>query len=193
MNSFLSELFRPIYWGLPLIMLVAETTPAADLLPADQAPAAPAFSETAPDRWLNGPPLNWDALRGRVVLVDFWTFDCWNCYNSFPWLTDLETRLKQQGLQVVGVHSPEFEREKVKASIVEKAKKFKLEHPIVIDNDMQTWRAFENRYWPAYYLVDRQGRVRSRFVGETHIGDHQAKAIEAVIKTLLAEEGPPVR
>ncbi len=157
------------------------------LLPGDQAPAAPAFVETAPANWLNSLPLTWEQLRGKVVLVDFWTFDCWNCYRSFPWLTDLEARLAPSGLQVVGVHSPEFAHEKVTASIIEKAHKFGLTHPIVIDNEMRTWRAFENQYWPAYYLVDRQGRVRARFVGETHAGDDQAQQIEAAITALLAE------
>ncbi|MSR13052.1 MAG: redoxin domain-containing protein [Gammaproteobacteria bacterium] len=162
--------------------------PATDLLPSAEAPAAPAFPVTSPERWLNSPPLTWGALRGKVVLVDFWTFDCWNCFRSFPWLTDLETRLAQEDLQVVGVHSPEFDHEKVTRSIVEKAREFGLTHPIVIDNDMHIWRAFENRYWPAYYLIDRQGRVRARFVGETHAGDAQATAIEAAIQTLLTEE-----
>jgi glutathione peroxidase-family protein len=177
-----------------VFMLIATLTPplsaapAVTILPPDRAPSAPAFQETAPDRWLNGPPQTWDSLRGKVVLVDFWTFDCWNCTRSFPWLTDLETRLSPAGLQIIGVHSPEFEREKAKDAILEKTRKYELTHPIVIDNDMRTWRAFENQYWPAYYLVDKHGRVRARFVGETHVGDKQAAEIEAVVNALLAEQ-----
>lgn len=171
-----------------LVPTLVRADSAANLLPAAEAPAAPAFPVTSPEHWLNSPPLTWGALHGKVVLVDFWTFDCWNCYRSFPWLTDLEARLAPEGLQIIGVHSPEFDHEKVTNSIVKKARKFQLTHPIVIDNDMHTWRAFENRYWPAYYLVDRQGRVRARFVGEIHAGDTQATQIEAAIRALLAEE-----
>ena len=149
--------------------------------------AAPAFTHTRTDDWLNSPPLNWKQLQGKVVLLDFWTFDCWNCYRSFPWLRSLESRLAPQGLQVVGVHTPEFDHEKVKKNILSKVEEFNLHHPIMIDNDFSYWRAMNNRYWPAFYIIDKKGDIRAAFVGETHENDKQAKKIESLINTLLSE------
>jgi thiol-disulfide isomerase/thioredoxin len=162
------------------------------LRPADGATLSrplpvPAFTHTKPGDWLNSAPLTWKDLRGKVVLVDFWTFECWNCYRSFPWLRDMEARLEPEGLQVIGVHSPEFDREKVKSSIEAKIREFMLHHPVMIDNDHSYWRAMGNRYWPAYYIVDKQGRIRAVFYGETHRGDRQAKQIETTIRDLLQE------
>jgi len=112
---------------------------------------------------------------------------CWNCYRSFPWLTGLEQRLKDRDFRVIGVHTPEFEAEKDRTRIAERADHFGLHHPIMVDNDHAYWKAMGNRYWPAYYLIDRQGRVRHYFVGETHAGDERAVEIEARIRELLAE------
>jgi thiol-disulfide isomerase/thioredoxin len=149
--------------------------------------AAPEFTHTAPDEWLNSTPLMLADLRGKVVLVDFWTFECWNCYRSFPWLNALEARLKDKGLQVIGVHSPEFERERNPESVRRKIRDFGLDHPVMIDNDFSYWKAMANRYWPAYYIIDRQGVIRAAYAGETHEGDAQAREIEKVIELLLAE------
>ncbi|MGB1110598.1 MAG: redoxin domain-containing protein [Gammaproteobacteria bacterium] len=148
---------------------------------------APAFTGKTPDQWINSEPLTWTDLRGKVVLMDIWTFECWNCYRSFPWLNDLEARLKDQGLQVIGIHSPEFEREKDRDAVIAKKKEFDLKHPTMMDNDFSYWKALNNRYWPAFYLVDKQGRIRARYVGETHAGDSQAEAIEREIRALLKE------
>jgi len=148
---------------------------------------APAFTHTSRDEWLNSTPLTWEDLRGKVVLLDFWTFDCWNCYRSFPWMNAMEARLAPQGLQIIGVHTPEFEHEKIKSNIEAKIREFGLHHPVMIDNDVSYWRAMGNRYWPAFYIIDKQGDVRAVFVGETHEGDRQAEKIESTIKDLLAE------
>jgi glutathione peroxidase-family protein len=121
------------------------------------------------------------------VLIDVWTFECWNCYRSFPWLHGVENRYNAQGLQVIGVHSPEFDAEKVRASIEAATKKYELGFPVMIDNDHSYWNALGNSYWPAFYLVDKQGRIRASFVGETHDGDANAQKIEAAVKALLAE------
>ena len=99
------------------------------------APDAPEFTHSAAQDWINSPPLTLEALRGRVVLIDFWTFDCWNCYRSFPWLHSLEERFTEQGLSVVGVHSPEFKHERERANVVKKVAEFKLSHPVMLDND----------------------------------------------------------
>lgn len=150
---------------------------------------APEFTQDDPFDWINSEPLTLADLRGKVVLVDFWTFDCWNCYRSFPWLKSLEDKFEGEGLQVVGVHTPEFAHEKVKANVSAKVEAFGLHHPVMLDNDFAYWNAMGNRYWPAYYLLDKQGRVRAVFIGETHAGDDRARAVEAAIENLLAEEG----
>ncbi|HEX5057581.1 MAG TPA: redoxin domain-containing protein, partial [Gammaproteobacteria bacterium] len=126
-------------------------------------------------------------LRGNVLLIDFWTFDCWNCYRSFPWLTGLEETFKNSDLRVIGVHSPEFDHERVRADVEKKIVEFGLRHPVMIDNDFRYWNAMGNSYWPAFYLIDRKGFVRAAFVGETHAGDKRAQAIEVKIRELLAE------
>lgn len=149
--------------------------------------AAPEFTQTGPAAWINSPPLRLAELRGRVVLIDVWTFACWNCYRSFPWLKAVEARFGPDGLVVVGIHSPEFDRERDPEAVAAKVREFGLGHPVMIDNDHRYWEALGNRYWPAFYLIDRQGRIRERFVGETHAGEPQAQRIEAAIAALLAE------
>ncbi len=148
---------------------------------------APEFTHSNAEDWINSEPLTISSLRGSVVVVDFWTFECWNCYRSFPWLNSLEAKYREKGLRVIGVHSPEFEREGDRRSVVEKVAEFDLHHPVMIDNDFSYWRAMDNRYWPAYYLIDKKGRIRDLFVGETHAGDKRAKAIDARIAELMAE------
>jgi glutathione peroxidase-family protein len=154
---------------------------------AAAADGAPAFTHPAAADWINSPPLTWADLRGKVVLIDVWTFECWNCYRSFPWLHGVERRYDAQGLQVIGVHSPEFDAEKVRSSIEVAMKKYDVTFPVMIDSDHSYWNALGNSYWPAFYLVDKQGRIRASFVGETHDGDANSLKIEAAVKALLAE------
>lgn len=162
----------------------------AQAVAPEQAPAAPQFTHQEQRDWINSEPLKLKDLRGQVVLLDFWTFACWNCYRSFPWLNALEHSLEDEAFTVIGVHSPEFDYEKDRERIKAKVKEFMLEHPIMIDSDHSYWRAMGNRYWPAFYLIDKQGRVRNVFVGETHKGDPRARRIEAAIADLLNEEPP---
>ena len=147
----------------------------------------PSFTQTSAKEWLNSKPLTKKALLGKVTLIDFWTFDCWNCYRSFPWLQGVEKKYQPKGFQIIGIHSPEFEHEKVHANIKAKIKQFNITNPVMVDNDMGYWRKMNNRYWPAYYLVDKQGQVRAKFIGETHKGSAQGNKIETMIETLLAE------
>lgn len=173
-----------------VLAVVAGNRPASGRGSAVEPPTpAPEFTQTDPAAWLNGPPLRLAALRGQVLLIDIWTFDCWNCYRSFPWLNALEKRYHRRGLRVVGIHSPEFEHEHDRAQVSAKVTEFGLRHAIMMDNDFGYWKALNNRYWPAYYLIDKQGRIRARYVGETHADSRQAKAIEARIEQLLAEPG----
>ena len=177
----------PLLLGLALpALLIPMVHPAAGGSLGTPVPA-PEFTHQRTDDWLNSKPLALADLRERVVLLDFWTFDCWNCYRSFPWLRDLEQRLQPRGLQVIGVHSPEFEHEKVRANVAAKIREFQLTHPVMIDNDFSYWKAMGNRYWPAYYIIDKKGQVRAVFVGETHAGDAQATAMESLLTGLLAE------
>ncbi len=148
---------------------------------------APEFTHREKQDWINSSPLNIKDLQGKVVLIDFWTFGCWNCYRSFPWLNAMENRLDKENFQVIGIHTPEFDNERIRKNIEAKVKEFGLHHPIMIDNDSSYWRAMNNRYWPAYYILDKQGNVRAVFFGETHEGDRRAKQIEKTIKTLLSE------
>ena len=147
--------------------------------------AAPEFTQSDPKDWINSDPVTLESLRGRVVLVDFWTFECWNCYRSFPWLNSLEARYQDQGLRIVGVHSPEFAHEREHARVAQKVREFELHHPVMIDNDFSYWKALDNKYWPAFYLIDANGRIADVFVGETHLGDRRARRIEARIEELL--------
>ena len=121
------------------------------------------------------------------MLLDFWTFDCWNCYRSFPWLKELEQQFASEPFQVIGIHAPEFDHERVRENVVKKVAEFGLQHPVMLDNDFSYWRAMGNRYWPTFYLLDKQGRIRAYAVGETHRGDRNAKTIERTIRELLAE------
>lgn len=147
---------------------------------------APEFPKRSAEQWINSAPITLASLRGKVVLIDFWTFECWNCYRSFPWLNGVEAKYRDQGLAVVGVHTPEFAREKVLASIRDKVREFKISYPVMVDNDHAYWNAMQNRYWPAFYLIDRSGRISAIYAGETHVGDPQARAIETAIEKLLA-------
>jgi thiol-disulfide isomerase/thioredoxin len=157
------------------------------VLAPERAPLLPEFTQRSAAGWLNSPPLGVADLRGKVVLLDFWTFDCFNCYRSIPWLQDLERRYGARGLRVIGIHSPEFAHERVPANVAAKVAEFKVAHPVMLDADHAYWRALGNQYWPAFYLVDRRGRIRGTAIGETHSGDAQARAVESAIELLLAE------
>jgi len=150
---------------------------------------APEFTHHAAAEWLNSKPLTMADLKGSVVLVDVWAFECWNCYRSFPWLNGIAQTYAERGLRVIGVHTPELPSERNRAALVAKIAEYQLHNPVMLDNDYSYWNALGNRYWPAFYLVDRKGVVRGAFVGETHAGDARARQIEAAIEQLLAEPG----
>ena len=137
------------------------------------------------DAWINGGPLTMEELRGRVVLIDFWTYTCINCIHTFPFLKEMHARYADDGLVIVGVHTPEFEFEKNYDNVVEATQKDKLVWTMAQDNDFITWRRFNNRYWPAEYLIDKDGVVRY-----THFGEGAYAETEEVIRELLAETGP---
>lgn len=146
----------------------------------------PEFTHHKDSEWINSKALTVDDLKGKVFLIDMWTFDCWNCYRSFPWLNALEKKYENQAFQIIGVHTPEFDHEKIPANIKAKVKEFKLHHPVMIDNDFSYWRALNNRYWPTFYLVDQSGNIVYRHIGETHEGDRKAQALEKKLQQLLS-------
>ena len=142
---------------------------------------------TAPDftgisAWINSDPLTMASLKGKVVLVDFWTYSCINCIRTLPHVTSWYDTYKDQGFVVVGVHSPEFAFEKVTENVKKAAVQYGIHYPIAQDNDLATWSAYNNQYWPAHYLIDAQGKVR-----ETHFGEGNYDETEASIRALLAE------
>ena len=148
---------------------------------------APEFTHQDDDAWLNSKPLSLVELRGKVVLLDFWTFDCWNCYRSFPWLRALESRMKNRAFMIVGVHTPEFDHERQKIRLEEKVKSYRLRHPIMIDNDFSYWNAVGSRYWPSFFIIDKSGVIRADFIGQTDLNSAQAEKIERIVERLLAE------
>ncbi len=159
----------------------AGTTPASarylDLGPA------PGFQGGG--KWLNTPrPLELDELRGRVVLVDFWTYTCINCIRTLPYLRAWDQRYRRRGLTVVGVHTPEFPFERKTANVRAAIAQNELRYPVVQDNGYGIWNAFGNQYWPAKYLIDARGRVRY-----THFGEGDYDGTESAIRALLAESG----
>jgi cytochrome c biogenesis protein CcdA/thiol-disulfide isomerase/thioredoxin len=150
--------------------------------------AAPEFTET--QDWFNTPggaPLTLSSLHGHVVLVDFWTYTCINCIRTLPYLKAWDATYRGQGLTVVGVETPEFSFERDAGNVANAVKQFGLRYPVVQDNDMGTWNAYGNQYWPADYLIDANGQVRYATFGE---GDYAQT--ETAIRALLAEAGHDV-
>jgi len=146
-------------------------------------------SATAPELatgdWINSEPLKLKDLRGRVVLIEFWTFGCFNCRNTLPHIKDMDNRYREKGLIVIGVHSPEFAEERIPENLRRQVLSLGIRYPVVSDNDFQTWNAYKVEAWPTIFLLDKQGRIRWMRVGE---GDYD-KA-ERLIQELLAENEP---
>lgn len=134
--------------------------------------------------WFNSKPLTLSELRGKVVLIDFWTYSCINCQRTLPYLRSWYEKYKDQGLVIIGVHSPEFEFEKIKDNVSNAIFDFHLEYPVIQDNDFATWQAYNNRYWPAKYLIDKNGRIRY-----SHFGEGNYEETEMEIQKLLKEAG----
>ena len=134
--------------------------------------------------WLNSPPLDREQLRGKVVLVDFWTYSCINCLRAMPFVHDWAERYREHGLVVVGVHTPEFAFERNPRNVMRAVEQLGVTYPVALDNNYSIWRAFENQYWPAHYFVDAQGRIRAHQFGEGNYAHS-----EQVIRRLLQEAG----
>ena len=137
--------------------------------------------------WINSPALKLADLRGKVVLIDFWTYSCINCIRTLPYVTAWFDKYKAQGLVVVGVHTPEFAFEHETANVQDATRRYHITYPVAQDNNYATWNAYNNLYWPAEYLIDARGHVR-----HTHFGEGNYDETEQVIQQLLAEAGQTV-
>ncbi len=135
------------------------------------------------DAWLNGPPQRLVELKGKVVLVEFWTFGCYNCRNVEPHVKEWYDKYRDYGFVIIGVHSPEFAYEKNVESVQRYITEHQIPYSITIDNDFMTWNRYGNRYWPAMYLIDKHGVIRYVRVGEGGYSE-----TEHMIQSLLAEE-----
>ncbi|MCU1751826.1 cytochrome c biogenesis protein DipZ [Pseudomonas sp. 6D_7.1_Bac1] len=135
-------------------------------------------------QWLNSPPLTAQGLKGKVVLVDFWTYSCINCLRTLPYVKAWAEKYRDQGLVVIGVHAPEFAFERDVGNVTKAMKDLGITYPVAIDNDYKIWRAFNNEYWPAHYFADAQGRIRYH-----HFGEGEYAESERVIQQLLREAG----
>jgi thiol-disulfide isomerase/thioredoxin len=136
------------------------------------------------NEWLNSRPLTASALRGKVVLIDFWTYTCINWLRTVPYVRAWDKKYRNQGLVVIGVHAPEFAFEKNINNVRLAVKEIRVDYPVAVDNEHVIWRAFKNQYWPALYFIDSQGRVR-----HYHFGEGAYEQSEMIIQELLAETG----
>lgn len=150
----------------------------------DEGLAPPLNGATA---WLNSAPLSGDALRGKVTVVNFWTYSCINCLRTLPYLKAWADRYGKDGLVVVGVHTPEFGFEHDVGNVKRALSNLGIRYPVAVDNDYRIWQAFDNQYWPAFYIVDAHGRVRYH-----HFGEGGYREAEDAIRQLLADSGRPM-
>lgn len=154
--------------------------PSRSIAEETKAPAAPEISSGV---WINSEPLTLKSLQGRVVLIDFWTFACYNCRNTLPALKRWDAQYREQGLTIIGVHTPELDFERDLDKLRREVAGLGIKYPVVTDQDYSTWKAYRVEAWPTVFLLDKHGRVRWHHVGEGYYNE-----TEEVIKKLLAEE-----
>jgi len=163
------------------LMLASTAAPRPALALRDEGAIAPLAGAT---EWINSPPLTAESLRGKVVLVDFWTYSCINCLRTLPHVRQWYERYREHGLVVVGVHAPEFAFERDVRNVQRAVEDLGVGWPVALDNDFAIWRGFDNRYWPAHYFIDAQGRIRAH-----HFGEGNYEESEQIIRRLLREAG----
>jgi thiol-disulfide isomerase/thioredoxin len=196
-NKLLAAAVLAIAVGVPILAFVEETAMSQPTTsPGLRVPFLHGFFNAQPagqselasleraNEWLNSPPLTASDLRGKVVLIDFWTYTCINWLRTLPYVRAWQEKYRDQGLVVIGVHAPEFSFEKNSSNVHSAVKDMRVDYPVAVDNEHVIWRAFRNNYWPALYFVDAQGRVRHQQFGE---GAYEQS--EMVIQQLLREAG----
>jgi methionine-S-sulfoxide reductase len=173
-----------------MMMAAAEKPAEGGAMMAAQGASGPAKTEGPMPKldgatgWLNSAPLSRESLRGKVVVVDFWAYSCINCLRTMPYVNAWYRHYKDSGLVVLGVHSPEFAFEKDIANVRAAVKKFEIQYPVALDNEMTIWKAFNNKFWPAHYFVDAKGQIRGH-----HFGEGKYARSEREIRRLLTEAG----
>ncbi|HEY0768621.1 MAG TPA: redoxin family protein [Steroidobacteraceae bacterium] len=173
------------------IALVALSACAALACAAGANPStAPEFTHRGPAEWINSAPLTLAGLRGKVVLVEFWAFECVNCLNSRAWLESVARDKAAAGLVVVGVHTPELRDERSPERVRQAVARLDIRHPVMMDGDYSYWDALHNQYWPAFYLIGRDGLLYGSAIGEMHTGEESARRMEAAIEHLLRAKAP---
>jgi len=174
------HLIDKLHTGKPASVLAASAT---DVQPAldDEGPMPDLSGAVS---WINSPPLSSKALKGKVVLIDFWTYSCINCLRALPYVEGWASKYKDAGLVVIGVHTPEFAFEKERSNVEKAVRDLKITYPVAIDSDYAIWKAFNNEYWPAHYFIDGKGRIRYH-----HFGEGEYDESERVIRELLKENG----
>jgi thiol-disulfide isomerase/thioredoxin len=153
---------------------------------ASSPPTLPEFTHRGQSDWINSTPLAAEGLRGKIVLLEFWAFDCINCLHSAAFVESMAEKHTAAGLVVIGVHTPELPEERSPANVRDAVKKLAITYPVMIDGDYSFWKAMDNRYWPAFYVIGADGRIRAMEVGEMHIGDTAALRLESTLTQLLA-------
>ena len=164
---------------------------APKLAPTNASAAEPVLPDEGPMpelsgaiAWLHSPPLTREQLRGKVVVIDFWTYSCVNCLRALPYTEGWYAKYKDAGLVVIGVHTPEFAFEKERSNVEQAVHDLKISYPVAIDSNYKIWQAFNNEYWPAHYFIDGKGRIRHH-----HFGEGEYDESERVIQELLKENG----
>ena len=165
--------------GISRLTSGGQMIPSQTLVEENRAPAAP---ELGGGEWINSDPLTLTKLRGRVVLIEFWTFGCYNCRNTIPTVKAWDARYRDQGLTIIGVHTPETDSERNIEDVRREVASLGIKYAVVSDNDYATWKLYKVEAWPTLFLLDKQGRVRWTRVGEGAYGE-----TEQVIKDLLVE------
>jgi hypothetical protein len=135
--------------------------------------------------WINSGPLTLAELKGKVVLVEFWAFQCVNCLNSKAWVESMEHDKSAAGLVVIGVHSPELPEERSPDAVRRAVSRLGIHYPVMVDSDHSYWNATHTKYWPTFCIIGRDGLLYASLIGEMHVGDERAKAVEAAIDQLL--------
>jgi thiol-disulfide isomerase/thioredoxin len=144
---------------------------------------APKYKIEGITAWLNGEIVSLESLKGKVVMIDFWTHGCYNCVNTLPYVKAWYSKYHDLGLEIVSIHTPEFEFEKQLENVEKFVQKNDITYPVGLDNEMKTWNNFDNHYWPAFYLFDKNGKLQMK-----HFGEGQYAQTEQKIRDLIAEK-----
>jgi thiol-disulfide isomerase/thioredoxin len=171
--------------GSPAMTMTAKRTPQVEALPVEG--TFPSLSGA--EAWLNSSPLTVDQLKGKVVLVDFWTYSCINCLRTLPYIRAWAQKYDDHGLVIIGVHTPEFAFEKDPANVKKAVGKLDIRYPVALDNDYRIWNAFNNDAWPAHYLIDANGRIREQHFGEGNYAETE-ESIQVLLKEAGQRDGP---